>query len=399
MDKLFRNRFRDAFQEVKRYLRYMFNDHLLFVLIILIGGFAYTYQDWVNTLPETFPGAFLTAFILGMALTLSRAVTLLKEPDVVFWLPMEKQLTPYFQKAFFLTWMLHTYGLLLLVAVLFPLYIATTGQLLFLPLLLIVIVLKGINLWIRWHEVKDQQYSVLRRDAIVRFVINTAILYWASVEAWGYSAVAFGLLLLLTFLSRFLVRTRPFPWEWLLKEEEARWSTFYSIANLFADVPKLRAKVKRRRALDILLQRQAFQKESSYFFLFLRTFVRKGDYFPLVVRLTVIGVVVIWVFQLQWSSLLAVWGAMYLTAIQLVPLYKQHVSTLWLRLYPLQPQWKEQAFYKLLRGVLMVQLVVLSAGVAMFVSPFHSLIALVGGLLLVFGVTQALYKRLQTSRE
>ncbi len=78
------------FKEINRYLRYMLNDHLLIALLFLGGGGAYYYNYWLQDVPKDFPYAIIIGLVLGIILTGSRVQTLLKEADLVFLLPIEK---------------------------------------------------------------------------------------------------------------------------------------------------------------------------------------------------------------------------------------------------------------------------------------------------------------------
>jgi ABC-2 type transport system permease protein len=63
---LWKQRFVHYGHEMKRYLRYMFNDHLLFILLVGIGGGAVVYQHWIERLPPHFPYAFVAALVFSL---------------------------------------------------------------------------------------------------------------------------------------------------------------------------------------------------------------------------------------------------------------------------------------------------------------------------------------------
>ncbi|GAA3330060.1 hypothetical protein GCM10020331_081060 [Ectobacillus funiculus] len=64
--------------------KYIFNDHLKFVLIFAIGAGAYYYQQWLATLTASFPTAALLAALFAVILTVGSVQTLLKPADLVF---------------------------------------------------------------------------------------------------------------------------------------------------------------------------------------------------------------------------------------------------------------------------------------------------------------------------
>ena len=86
-------------KELRRYFKYMFNDHLLFVLIFGGGAAIYYYSQWVNTLTSGFPVGIIMAVVLGLICSQqARFIHLLKEADIVFLLPLETKLMEIFQE-------------------------------------------------------------------------------------------------------------------------------------------------------------------------------------------------------------------------------------------------------------------------------------------------------------
>ena len=83
-------------------------------------------------------------------------------------------------------------------------------------------------------------------------------------------------------------------WDLLISQEEKRMASFYRLANMFTDVPKLKDTVKRRKWLDIFINRIAFSRDKTYLYLFSRAFLRSSDYLGLFIRLTVIGALAIY---------------------------------------------------------------------------------------------------------
>lgn len=66
-------------QEVRTYSKYVFNDHLKFIFVFIIGAGAYYYQQWLQTLTPSFPTALVMAVLLGLVLTAGSIQTLLKK--------------------------------------------------------------------------------------------------------------------------------------------------------------------------------------------------------------------------------------------------------------------------------------------------------------------------------
>ena len=132
-------------------------------------------------------------------------------------------------------------------------------------------------------------------------------------------------------------------------------TSFYRLANLFTDVPKLKNQVKRRKWLDSLLVRIPFQQDQAFTYLFMRTFLRSGDYWGLFVRLTVIGAGAIYFLTFGIGQVIMAVLFIYLTGFQLLPLWKHHQYHSMLELYPLSESRKAFSFLSFLRKVLFSQ--------------------------------------------
>lgn len=357
---LWKKRSGARFKELLRYGRYIFNDHLLIVMIFLLGGGAYYYNQWVGSLDHTFPAAMLFAFIFAFLLSGGNVITFLKEPDQVYLLPMETELKPYFIRSFLFTYFWRLYIQFMTLLVLTPVYLHTSGTqggLLFFALLLAG--MTAFNLFHRWNVDYDQDPSTVTADYWLRIIFNGMLVFFFMEGRWILTCITF-IIFLFYGLYFFEKRRRSgLPWERLVANEERRMARFYRFANLFTDVPELRNRVKRRKWADLFVKKN-YLSDETYAYLLSRTFLRSGDYFGLSVRLTVICSLVIWGVKNPFASSAAAFVFIYLTGIQLLPLWKHHDSVLWSQLYPLDDGLKRKSFLKLLYRILFVQAIVFS---------------------------------------
>jgi ABC-2 type transport system permease protein len=141
----------------------------------------------------------------------------------------------------------------------------------------------------------------------------------------------------------------------LIDLEEKRMTSFYRLANLFTDVPKLKDTVKRRIWLDFLINRISFKQEKTYVYLLSRTFLRSGDYLGLYIRLTVIGILALYFLSFGPGQILLAILFIYLTGFQLLPLWNHHQNKLWIDLYPVPLKFKSHAFHFILMVILTLQ--------------------------------------------
>jgi ABC-2 type transport system permease protein len=361
--KLWRERLGTASKEIGRYSRYIFNGHIVIVLVFLLGTAAFYYQEWVKTLSGDFPVALLMAIILSLVVTISPIFTFVVDPDKVFLLALEERLQSYFNRSILLSFFIGLYLLVLFLGVLMPIYAQVTGSGFhhFLPFLVVLAGLKLINLYIRWRVQYYVEESTQRLDTVIRFVVNGVFLYLLFNQAaiWLIGVVAF-LLLLLFFTYYNQTKKKGLKWERLIQLEERRMMSFYRLANLFTDVPKLKDEVKRRRWLDWIPSSLPYQQDATFLHLFLQTFIRGGDYLGLWIRLTVIGGLVLYFVTFGYGQILFVVLFIYLTGFQLLPLWNHHQNKLWIQLYPVKEISKKISFQKLLFVVLSIQSLLLS---------------------------------------
>lgn len=389
-------------QELQKYLKYMFNDHLLFVLIFAFGGAAFTYNQWVKTLDPTFPAPLIMAVILGLLLAWSPVYTFLKEADAVFLLPLEERLSSYFTKCIWISFMFQSYIQLLVLAALMPMYVAVTGGSFssFLPLLAFILVMKVWNLYVRFSMLRYQEREVHFTDSLVRFLLSSALVFLVLSEAalWMTMVVA---VLMLGYALYFYQSTKGknLKWDLLINLEQQRMLIFYRIANMFTDVPKLKGKVHRRKWLDWLVK-APFSQASTYRYLYLRSLVRTSEYSGLYIRLTLIGVLLIYSNSSFIFSILTALVFLYLTAFQLIPLFKRFDYKIWVLIYPVSKKLKKSSFQKIMSQSMMVQAVVFSLPLFVRGAWLEGLITLLSGITFSIFFSQFyLVKRLKKMEE
>jgi ABC-2 type transport system permease protein len=360
VDNIWKKRIIDYNQELQKYLKYMFNDHLLFVLIFAVGGAAFTYNQWVKTLEPSFPAAYIMAFILGLILAWSPVYTFLKEADAVYLLPLENRLSGYFRKSIWISFMFQSYIQLIVLAALMPMYVAVSGNGFksFFPLLALVLALKVWNLYVRWFMLRYQEKEAHWIDSIIRFLLSGSFLLLILSDAPILTTIAVAVIMA-GYLFYFYQTTKKknLKWDLLIHLEQQRMLMFYRIANMFTDVPKLKGKVHRRRWLDFIVKTD-FSQGDSYRHLYLRSLVRTSEYSGLYIRLTLIGAVLIYTNQSFIVNILTALLFLYLTGFQLVPLYKRFDYKIWVLIYPLSKELKTSSFKKVLTQSMMIQSII-----------------------------------------
>lgn len=385
---LWKERFGTFAKETGSYLRYIFNGHLMIVVLFLLGTAAFYYQDWIKTLQPDFPAAWIIAFILAAVLTYSPVQTFLTEADKIFLLPLETKLGDYFRKSVFFSLSLQSYLLLMVLAVLMPLHVKVHDADFksFFILLIAVILIKLVNLLIRWHVQHYIESSVKMMDSIIRFFINTVLIYFIFSGAPILFAIVPALIFVFLYMYyKKQTADKGLKWEQLIEDEERRMNAFYRVANMFTDVPKLRDRTRRRKWLDWLVNRIPYRQDLAFSHLYIRTFARAGDYFGLLVRLTAIGGAALYFLTYGPGQILFALLFMYLTGFQLLPLWNHHENKLWVSLYPLSEKTRRKSFTSLLLGILIFQTAVF-AGIVLIKGEI-----VFGAIILAAGVAFALF--------
>jgi ABC-2 type transport system permease protein len=369
-------------KDLGRYLRYIFNGHLVIVLLFVVGSAAFYYQKWVERLSGGFPAELVMAVIIGIFLTYSPVYNFLQEADQVFLIPLEDRLKNYFFRSGAASFVYQGYILLLVLAVLMPLYahVDQNSYRTFLPFLLVLLIVKAWNLAASWRIDYFVQAAVHLWDIAVRYFINVLLCFLLFKQANLLFLMGIGIVMVFYFYT-FLVRTKKMGLKWnqLIDQEEKRMASFYRIANLFTDVPKLKDTVRRRKWLDLLMKRISFSQGKTYLYLFSRTFLRSSDYLGLFLRLTIIGTLALYFISFGLGQILMVILFLYLTGFQLLPLWNHHQNKLWVDLYPVEKKYKLDAFHSLIMVILTVQAVIFALFIFIKGEFILALLALLAG--------------------
>lgn len=363
INNLWSQRFYYYLKETSRYLRYMFNDHLMIVLLIGISAGAVYYKQWLFQLPEAFPFEWVIAVILGLLLTSTPIRSFLKEPDLVFLLAIEHKMNVYFRNVLIYSFIIQCFILLITYLALMPMYILFTNST-FLKLVLvffIVLVLKSWNMLLVWRMFHIVELDLWKYDNVIRLIFNIVFLVLLFASApFQYLFILIGIAILWAISFGFISRGKSIKWESLLKEENKQMNRFYQIANLFIDVPHLRNEIKPRRWLDWVSASIPLQQERVFHFLYLKTFIRSGEYLGLYIRLLVIAAVLLIGIDVAYAGFFIVPFFIYLTGLQLLVMFKQHDHKLWLDLYPISITKRMSAFLELLLKLMLSKGVFLS---------------------------------------
>ncbi|HFJ9429634.1 ABC transporter permease EcsB [Bacillus cereus] len=379
---LWKERFRHFLKEVRTYSKYVFNDHLKFIFVFIIGAGAYYYQQWLQTLTTSFPTALVMAVLIGLVLTAGSIQTLLKEADLVYLLPVEEKLKPYFTKAFLFTFMIQLYIIAIVAAALAPLYFQQMKQTGagYIWIVLAFVIVKAWNLFVAWEKSFLTDQNIQRADWFIRFILNGLFVYFL-VERTSVLFIGGIVLLMVLYLAIMhqMVKGKPLNWEYLISEEGKKMMLLYRIANMFVDVPALKERVARRKWLDFILS--MIGEKRTYLYLYTRTFLRSGNYFGLYVRLLALGGVILYFIPFLYGRFIVSLIFLYLIGYQLLTLWKHHRMKIWLDLYPVGGEEKKKDFLTLLNAILITGSVIFTIIFALATKDF-----MMTGILLIVSI-------------
>ncbi|OEH92684.1 ABC transporter permease [Bacillus solimangrovi] len=381
-NSFWRNRLENTYKELWKYYKYVVSQ-LINVIIIGLGFLLYYYLEWIKNISDNFPIAFLLAFILAMVLTYSPIFTFLKEADHIFLLPLEKKLITYFNNSIILSYSVQLFIIIICLSVTMPLYSRVYDGVVqsFFKFLFIMSITKLLNILIKWWVQFYSEKQVHIIDSCVRFAINTVLLYFlfsnVSNLFWMIEIV---LLIGLYIFFKREAKQKGLKWEFLIKQNQQRMTSFYRFANFFIDVPKLKEQVKRRKFLDFFSSRISYSQNQTFYKLFTIAFIRSGDYFNLYIRLTLIGGFIVYFSAFRYGQVILVLVVLFLTGFQLLSLWKHHHLKIWIYLYPTSHTYKLKAFQNLLSRLLCIQVTLFS--VLIFICGEY----LISGLAFIFGI-------------
>lgn len=387
-NKFYKQRLSAHMKELSRYLRYMFNGHLMIALFFFISVVAVYYQQWLAQLPEDFPTALIIGVLLGLLVSYSPVRTLLKEPDLVFLIAAENKMNAYFRNVLIYSFIIQLYVILLLVAALGPLYFASfpdrTGNM-YLLTIAIVLLFKVGNLIANWWMLKVREPGIRQVDLTVRTLLNITVFYFiiqGDMLLAGITTVLFTGVFLYDFdVSR---KQPGVVWDLLVEKDQVRMQSFYRIANMFADVPHLKNRIKKRHWLVSMVSGVPFTQARTFDYLYRITFVRSGDYLGMYIRLIIIGGLFIYFIPNVWVQILFVLLFLYLSCFQMMTLYQHHRTTMWLDIYPVGKDFRQQALIKLLYQLTLFQTVLFSLLFLIMQEYAGFIIALVSGTVFTF---------------
>ncbi len=357
LQEVWSKRFNHYINEVQKYMRFVFTGHLALVLVFVIGAVGYQYSEWLKVVSDSFPGEWLVAFVVGFILAFSRPVTLLREPDQVYLLPLESKMSYFFKKA--LNWTFWSQvGLAAVVYIIGIPLLKTVTELTTTQIwlaLAIVNILKYFNVQIEFNYRYCNRGSNVIVDRITRVVLSILTVQAMLVSNFALVIIFIVLFIFYNSSLRKRVKVQPIPYEHFVRLEQNRMMGFYRFANYFTDVPHLRGSIRRRGWLNFVYNLIAYRKSNAQNYLVFRTFIRTDDHFYLWVRLTLISGLIALFVNIPIVTWIVAGALSFATTLQLKYALLSSADFRMDRLYPIDSSLRKKAVQKILRIFMVVQ--------------------------------------------
>lgn len=369
------------------YWRLIGSSGLLFtVIVLLIVGMIY-YEDMLALIPEQTPMAFIYACLFTYLVARTSHRTFLKEADLLFLTPVETKMGDYMNQTFRYNLILQGIGLFVVLILCAPLFIDLVLEQQSMWLYYAVpLILKGWNLQSSWVAQKWHSNSLRWYHTLLRGAFTFVFLFWFYSS--GPLLVIFlfaGIIALFFLFERKVNREHAYNWLRLLELENQLLGRFYNFCNAFVDVPHLRSKVKKRNWITWVTRYVRYDQSNVYKYLYVKTFLRANDYFGIYIRLTLIGMGIVYALTDPWAQWVVYLLFLFLVGTQIQAVWGHHKRQFWLTIFPVTDEQAIKSFQWLTFWLLSGQAILMLVPICLFGQGTLNHLALLGvGLLFAY---------------
>lgn len=338
----------------KKMVRYysIIGANVVYFFLIISSIFIYYFHLFLQWIPPQISVEGLLSLFVTFILIQTKVRTFIKRADIVFLLPLEWELKPYFIKSLVYSFVIDVIKLLSFITVFLSLFLKTIY--ISLPILFFIIGIVAYNIFMKWNEqwLENHVQFVLHR--LNRFFSIYLMSYFLFKNEWIFEYVLMSVYFV--YFIYFIEKKRSLNWQWLIDEEERALLRNLKFINIFMDVPNLKRSFRNRRLLTMIVKRCIpYSQSSTFVYLFLHLFIRYNDYFYLYLRLTLIGIFVNyamptsgWIFNIL---------ILFMTGFQVIPL--QHEIKQSVLLYPIPKSQIKDSVLKIVLVILYAQFIIL----------------------------------------
>ncbi|OTG49293.1 multidrug ABC transporter permease [Streptococcus agalactiae] len=287
MKKLFNKRRSLFLTQNSKYLRYVFNDHFVLVLMFLSGFLLYQYSQLLKDFPKThWPIIVIVSIIILMLLAMGGIASYLEPADKQFLLIKEEAIKEIINSA-----KKRTYIFWLVI------------QTLFLVLISPILIKLGLSVFM-----------------ITLLIFGLGIIKW----------------LVITYKVKVFYNNQNLNWDAAINHEQERKQSILKFFSLFTNVKGISTSVKRRSFLDGILKLISQMPSRLWTNLFVRAFLRSSDYFGLTIRLVTLNILSVIFVNETYLALALAFVFNYLLLFQLLALGHHFDYQYMNQLYPVR---------------------------------------------------------------
>ncbi|WP_137597355.1 ABC transporter permease [Paucilactobacillus kaifaensis] len=350
MEKLYNKRRSQHFLLLLRYWRLVFNDHFMIALFVFLGALIWGYSQALGQLKPTIWWAKpVTILILLVLLQMGRLATLIKPADPVFLLPQSKAIDHYLRQAKRYSLVLAELSVIICTIVVMPFLLAATvtNQLQVILIVVTVGVLKAAWMDAALNDLYEKKGQSATNKMLTRWLVPLIVLMITLLLNAIVGVVLAVLWLAWGKYQLTKINKQLLNWRLAVASENQRMLGVYRFFNLFTDVPAVQGTIHRRKYLDFLLQ--FLNRDKTVFsYLYARGLIRGTEISGLILRLTLIGMIILFFVPEFWLNLILFLLFIYLISVQIVPFYWQYDNYVFTHLYPIKPVEKRRSFQKLM---------------------------------------------------
>lgn len=344
-------RVQEFYRKMFRYYS-IIGANVVYFFLIISSIFIYYFNLFLQWIPPQISVEGILSLFVTFILIQTKVRTFIKRADIVFLLPLEWELKPYFIKSLVYSFVIDVIKLLSFITVFLSLFLKSIY--LDFSILFFIVGIVAHNILMKWDEQWLENYVQFVLHRLNRFFSIYLMCYYLFKNDWIFAFVLMSINFV--YLIYFIGEKRNLNWHWLIEEEESALLKNFKFINFFMDVPNLKRSFRNRRLLTMILKRCIpYGQSSTFVYLYSHLFVRYNDYFYLYLRLTVIGMFVNyamptngWIFNLL---------ILFMTGFQVIPL--QHEMKQSILLYPISKSQIKDSFLKFVLVILYAQFIIL----------------------------------------
>ncbi|MEJ8544332.1 ABC transporter permease [Brevibacillus borstelensis] len=350
-DQLFASRLQAAWQTGQRYAKQAVAGSNSLGLVVLYFLAAFLYMRLAESLTSTIWSQLAASLMTAVFAAPASIRTFLRKADLAMLAPSSYPMKQYVRSAFIYSLLVQAAGMLLLAVIVYPVYTRTAsspGSWVMLAGCLVL--LKAWSSDLYWRYVRLERESLLL--LLARWLIAAFFLYGFWTGAWLYIGAALLFMVILTAVAMSMSSRYHLPWLLLIDKENKRVDLYYTILNMFIDVPHKRKKVRPRTWAIRLFDRLTGGDGNAYLYVLIRHVIRTGETFAIYLRLAVLTLAL-----LAWAKApLLLYGICLLGLAAAGKQVTQHIRTVVhppsIRLLPITPKQRQRASVRLCLAML-----------------------------------------------